>query len=404
MDFRFRVLLLIITELVAARQPMPSGHKTSRVVSETGRVEETFTDYFIGLLDPETRDRLIAQRDMDLENDRFTPSVDNNETEFTILGNITLGPIFSRATDSILFEIGEHPHLLIKYQLELENDIHPLLRESWYGKSASAHGLGPDVYFVSPAARLCATPTGKCLNDMGQLSFDSFKLDGATLRYTIMEKVRGVDISRFRQVHFREGNMGLVNAVNVGRELIRQIQELHEVAKIVHGDIYIGNIMIIVDPEQDPLNPPILQLIDFGRAFPVGNQTLPEFPVQRDYWNHHMCSHWQISGYEWARRDDVMKAVHATIMLMHPFSFIEFEAGLKHKGFHSLQTWKKTGRMYRTPSHDPVNVLEIPQAAKELIYQKFDSLLRISRGLGINDPIPYAELMRLLDEVSEIAK
>jgi hypothetical protein len=220
------------------------------------------------------------------------------------------------------------------------------------------------------------------------------------LRYMILEKVGGMDLDRFRRRQFTRGNMGLRNAVAIGSALIQELEKLHKISGIVHGDIYACNVMLV----GGSLTNSSIRLIDFGKAFPVQSKPLPTFPIyMRGTWFHELCTHWQIDGFAWARRDDVMKAVYTMIELMHPFSFQSYMSSLTEAGHKTLMSWKQSGRMYVTPYHDPVKSLAInSEAAKEMIYANLDTVLTITRNLDINEPIPYGLLITSLDAIISI--
>jgi hypothetical protein len=219
------------------------------------------------------------------------------------------------------------------------------------------------------------------------------------LRYLIIGKIDGMDLHQFRVARYPRGQMGLRDAAIIGSKLFRLLEILHVNATVVHGDIYPPNIMVMVPENMTDVSQVDLQFVDFGRAFIVSATPLPERPVMPKIWFHQLCTHWQMEGYMWARRDDVMKTVQTIIQTMHPVAFLLHEISVKEKGLAFLMKWKMVERMYVSPSHNPVAVLQVSWGTKIRLYKLLDEFLAIARSLRINTPIPYSTIIGILEEI-----
>ena len=397
------LLLVLITNSLAS-EPVAAdrfGRRIRSVIPSSGRVIEEYSETVMRLLDADKIERLARQDAIDGANDLFTPLIGNQTHEKTVLGTITLGPIFARGPTSVLFEIVEFPHLLIKYQVNCDEDeMHPMLPEAWYGGRAYGVGIAPPIVALSPPVGLCATSSGKCTTKMSMDEYDECRRDGiGILRYLIMGKIEGMDLQQFRVARYPRGQMGLRDAAIVGAKLFRILEILHANATVVHGDIYPPNVMAMIPATLTHVSEVDLQLVDFGRAFIVSSTPLPDRPVLPKIWFHHLCTHWQMEGYMWARRDDVMKTVQTIIELMHPVAFLLHENSVKEKGFGFLMRWKTLERMYVSPLHNPVGVLQVPLETKIRLYNLLDELLALARSLRINAPIPYQTMIGILEEI-----
>ena len=375
----------------------------SLTVLPSGRVEEHFSDEFFAKLDADSAERLRLQIISDKVNEAYTPrtnATSNHVFEETILGEISFSRIVARSRFSVIYRIAQHPNLLIKYQGQCDSydeDIHPLLLDAWYGSQANRYDLAPRIVAISPAAPLCPGRFGKCSFGISDKEFDArcgAKSSG-TIRYMIMEKFEGTNLVQFRTSIYatRSGSLGLENALRLGIELMSMLRVLHEDAQIVHGDIHAGNIMIHQGIEGLSMN-----FIDFGMSKKISNDTLlPTTPVfPRGLWYHRSCTPWQIDGFAWARRDDVMKLIYVMYQSMHPASYIDHQALVAQAGYEHMVEWKSHSRMYVTPHYDPVEVLRVSHARKATIYDLMDKILIMARRMTINDAPPYEELISLM--------
>ena len=363
------------------------------------RVIENYTDIVFRFIGPDASAQLLAQIELDENNDAYTPIMTNDSgstetsdmTEITPLGIIKLGKLVHVGYDTIVYEIEGYPDILIKYQLQCTDlgfDIHPLLRDFWYMTEAHAWDIAPRPIFVSPPGVVCETTTGKC-HGMSIRSLDLIKCrsEGGVARYMIMERAKGVTLHQLRASKYGSprGVMNIPNALTITYNVINTLARLHETAGIVHGDIHTGNIVIDVVGNK-------LQLIDFGRAFRRTRQ--PEEPIySRGAHHEFMNSLWQIEGYDWAARDDIIKKIQMLAHLMHPYCYQSMEHDIEMEGVDALCKWKREGDWFGSHSYDPLGSLSASAEMKQDIRDSLENMLTIGRSLGINQRIPYEALM-----------
>jgi hypothetical protein len=399
-----RLLLTLLFESLIASDP--PARRVVGIVQPSGRVVEDFSDQFKLKLHPDVAERLAAQSAQDTLNDQFTPHSVSILIEKTPFGVMTLGQTIHRGMHSTVYAIKEFPNLLIKYQAhcrDLDTEVHPLLLDAWHTNASSAIGVSPIIHFISPPARLCHALVGKCAFTMSRDDLVDCRDDDGVLRYMIMEKLEGKSLHNFRMKAFASTNgaMDFNTAISIGIELIRLIQRLHEEIHIVHGDIHSPNVMIKKSNETEFE----LKLIDFGLSFNISNVSLPENIVKpRGFWYHELYTIWQIEGFDWGPRDDVMRAIQTIAHLMHPYGYFDMERRLAEQGYRNLKSWKLTSNWFITSSLDPVMALKIGGARKGWIYALLDHILRIGRNMQINQRPPYEEIIAAFTECLEISK
>ena len=379
----------------------------SRRVLPSGRVLEEYSESFFAKLDYDASFRMRNLKRLDAEYDAFTPQTGataNHSAEITIYGNITFSSILTVSDSSIIFTIAEHPHALIKYQMDcpenISTHIHPLLRDAWYGYEAHRTELAPEVFFVSPPALPCPHKSGKCGFDMAQKRYDQCASTGGVVRYMIMARGHGINLFDLRKSKHanRMGALNLQSAFVIGARLMHKLSILHTESMIIHGDIHPGNILV---QEVGARTAYGLRFVDFGSAQRINiGEKLPETPIYpSSRWFHRACTQWQIRGYAWSRRDDIMKALYTIFQLMHPRStYVIYESHLQGLGIRALVNWKEAQPMYKTPDFDPIAASLLPEYAQAQLYELMNRLLVVARSMNINGPLPYTEIMNLLSD------
>lgn len=328
-------------------------------------------------------------------------------SEDTELGKITFRRRLHSGFASLVFQIDEHPDLVIKYRVDdclggYSDVVHPLVGEYNYMRNASLAGLAPRPIFLSASSTLCESKEGKCEFAMSESHYKFCRDANAMIRYMIMEKAHGVSLHEFRRTRFPEGKMGLRNALNIGATLIDMIGRLHLEAKVVHGDIHSPNIMISMDPKTEI---PHLALIDFGRAFTYPDRDMNESSNHTS--SHFLASktHWQIQGFSTAPRDDVLKALQTTAQIMHPFDFFDFENTLTRMGELSLLNWKMKANWFTASPFDSVaELVGVSDTIKIELRTRLLNVLNRVRELGINEPIPYRDIADELRQCASLAQ
>lgn len=370
----------------------------------TGRVIVPIESFNIS--DPTFSEIMLMQNKTDEINKEFTAKIESEYLwkEETSLGPITLGECLHSGQMSTVWTIVEHDDWLIKYQADCEYEVkpHPLIRDYWFtNKANEENNLAPRAHFLSPPSRLCDKQDGKCGFGMSNATFADCKAFNRTMRYMIMDRADGLSLHDFRLKLFgkTKGAIGLRNGAVIGSKLISLIRDLHLKAKIIHGDIHTPNVMISVDPVS---NSSQLQLIDFGNAFTKAIKSLPETRIHSPgKYFHEFFTVWQMSGYAWSARDDILKAIQSIAHIIQPFSFFAYEKQIKARGSRALVDWKMNGNWFVNSHYDPVdNIPGIPIYVREQLYRLLDEILRIVRSLGINSVIPYEDIVKRFDRIA----
>lgn len=361
----------------------------------------------IGRMQPlnDSRTKLILQDRIDVINDEFTPLTGVGDTESSPLGMLHLDTMIYNGISTTLFTGKEFPNLLIKYQAHCvgtNSEVHPLLKDVWYMNETNRLGISPRVHFISPPSDLCETQGGTCAFTMSSGDWENCQSKQSALRYMIMDRLDGVSLWQFQENNF--GFLDVSNAMVIGYYLIETLRKLHIEARVVHGDIYSRNVIIQTSNSTQACGFD-LKLIDFETAFRYPESPLSKFPIRKPYsWSHSLLTRWQMDGFAWAARDDIIKAIQTVAHLMHPPSYANYEDSLIRAGSKVFRRWKMLANWFLTPSRDPVDALPISSSGKQRIYSLLEQILEIGRGMRINGPLPYQELMNAMSECGRIAR
>jgi hypothetical protein len=371
-------------------------------------------EYDYSVYPPDVAERLKHQIIQDRQYDVFTPDLGTSNSEESPIGDLTFQQIVYRGRYTIIFSVLENPKIFIKYQANCDeigraNDtntplVHPLLTDHWFSTDAGKHGLSVRTLFVSPPALMCRRQRGKCYFDGEHDIYDACFKSWGTLRYMIMEKSPGLDLFDIR-AGFAQGVVPFHTAMSIGAVLIENLRRLHEDAKVVHGDIHCGNIML--EPDLSHQNIKVLKFIDFARSFQAYEPgAWPANVVhEREYYDHFYYTHWQAEGYAWSFRDDVMKAIQVIATIMNTYEYTEFEESIMKEGFESQQEYKRTAYLFEIPNHfSPIESLPVSDETKIRIRTLLVHVLELVRSLDdINDPPPYAEIVYAFSESERLA-
>ena len=270
---------------------------------------------------------LATQELEDEQNDIHTPTVEGLDgplLEYTSVGMLELGEIIHTGHESVIYKTINRPELLVKYQVNCDEirdgakPIHPLVYDYWMMREASMFEIAPEPIFLSPAA-LLVDVYGPVVNrkfpfTMSSADFLECLANEGSVRYMVMRKSEGASLHDYRK-QFRHHVVPIANASEITIRIIQALEQLHEDAGIVHGDIHVGNILIEqVDNSTDIR----VVLIDFGRARRVDRSLTNDRVNPVGKWMHQLCSPWQIDGREWARRDDIYKTIHLFSTIINP--------------------------------------------------------------------------------------
>ena len=426
--YQVKMLLLVIFVLPFASSSISSAsslsHSGDGMDADTlplyplyHRYVENYTAEILAKLTESHRKILLAQIYLDARNDVYAPAEDDFDgppQEYTPWGTIVLGNVIHKGGQSAVFEIRDHPDLLIKYQANCEDLdpakhlIHPLIRDYWYMLESFALRLSPEPLFLSPPSlfsRLFGVqPDRKYLFELSVSTVRSCIRQGGVIRYMIMRKSQGKSLHHFRH-YYQNSTIPLNVAAAITTAVIAGLEKLHEEAHIVHGDIHAGNIMVEWVGE---LRRYRISFIDFGRAFRDNRNFTNDRVNPIGYWNHYLCSPWQIDGREWARRDDVYKAILTFAIITNPIEYIrreEIEMRLRGTGgaiamkrnrfMFQMAPPARTHRSAYISTFDP---LEIESTFLTRTRDRLMNHLHMIQQMAtvflddINDDIPYNQL------------
>ena len=120
--------------------------------------------------------------------------------------------------------------------------------------------------------------------------------------------------------------------------------------------------------------------------------------------DHELRTQWQMDGYEWTERDDVMKAIQTMAQIMHTFEYFELEAAYRARGYSGLRDWKMNHFWFiPTLTRNPLTTLNISAEKKDEIRQILFDILQLARSMLLNRRPPYEELLSLISQCFRIA-
>jgi serine/threonine protein kinase len=365
----------------------------------TGRVSEIYNADFFEKLDHETSLRLQDQLKVDAEKIEFQPRI-NDMTEVTEIGTVQLGDVVHRGHSTTIFKIVGDDTKLIKYQVhseQISSTLHPLLADAWYMNEAHEAGVGPRVLAVSPPSLLCEKQQGKCKFRMTPKEYQICTQRQCTVRYMIMERVGGINLYQLKI----QRKLEMTYIFRIGVNLISKLWKLHTEALVVHGDVHSGNVMLV----QQPDGRYTIRLVDFGRAFRYRQNITTQRVNKPGFWFHYLLTSWQMRGYAWAARDDIARAIQIIAQLMNPVEeYGNYEKGFEKSGIVTMLVWKEQQDWFSMPNFDPIeNLPGINEETKAKIRDCLDGILHIVRNLGINDPIPYDDIMDFFEMAAEFS-
>ena len=280
--------------------------------------------------------------DYDRENAEFEPDLTSIALAWPH-GTLTLGEVIHRGHESVVYLVRETPNLLVKYQANCDslkkNDYHPLVKEFHYGKHAHSLGISPNPLFVSPATAIIDSH----ITDLFKMNRDELVFcsrRGGSMRFLVLERNPvHRDLYSFQGL-FPERIVPIHIAMQIGINIVDSLQRLHRDAKIVHGDIHLGNVLI----DSETLD---VQIIDFGLSR-YNSRKFLESPVNRfGYWYHSALTHWQIAGFEWSMRDDIFNAMRTIALLMNSEQYSTYEKQLTRD--YGLSEWRAKNFIFSIP-------------------------------------------------------
>ena len=343
-------------------------------------------------LSEDFRRRLGAQDIEDIIHATTAP--DLNQTSFMWPGHedLLINAVIHRGHESALFRIEDSETVLVKFQAdcdEIGHSINPLLNDYWFGKEAAAAGIGPDVFFLSAPSPMSDTLITKYFTMSPELRQDCVR-QGGSVRYMVLALIPDAIDLRFVRERYPVHMLPFAKGMELGIKLIEEIRRLHLTARIVHGDIHPGNMLLD--------NRGNIKIIDYGRAR-FNQRELTNKPVQKyGRWYHQGFSPWQIEGYEWSMRDDIYNAIRSIALMINGDQYYRYEETLARNW--TLMNWKKFEFIFSLPISelnrhnpwlvfDPISSLKVSESRKAEIREALERVLDSVRSLRDINQVPY---------------
>jgi serine/threonine protein kinase len=347
------------------------------------------------LLDADARERYIDQVQQDRINARFLPQM-NGRFELWAIGALEIDFMLYNGRQSSLYSIRNDPSLLLKYEADCDevalDNMHPLLLDFWYGQSAFEVGVGPQNLFVSPPKPIDNSSAIVQRFTMPRKTLNTCVADGGTIRFMVMKRLpSALDLYEL-QDQFPSGMVPFNLVIRIAISMLSKLQNLHTIARVVHGDIHPGNIMVTTNEPGARV-----WIIDYGRSR-ANFAAQSKSPINKPFaWLSLAMSHWQIEGYEWSARDDVYNFIRTLALIMNGDEYDAFEERLKKTGQQEILHWKRFGAVWFVPPEyataNPVDKLHINENRKTEIKQSLGRILSYVRSLNdVDDVVDYAKL------------
>ena len=287
------------------------------------------------------------QVNVDRQVDQATPDLQSQFEWIPGLGRVSIGVLLGRGASSLVYAVQGNANLALKYQSNCYsmNEIHPLIKDNFFGTLAFQSGVSMERFFVSPPAHLPEQRNAKTMFSGDQAFLMQCSRKGGTIRYMLMQRVDGcLGVIGPK----RPGSVRL--SMKVGMMLMNMLNTLYTDYGIGHGDIHAGNVCFLrVNNEK-----PKLILIDFEQSFFVR----PQCTWQGSPHANPALSPWGIAGFRTNARDDVFNAIFTAADVMFdgsPWSHAQKLAAANEVS--DLINWKFHSDFFSYPTdqiaHDP---------------------------------------------------
>ena len=288
---------------------------------------------------------------------------------------------------SSLWAVHGNSDLLVKYQIYMLTDrdmeyFHPLSREYYMMSRIQHMGFTPKVHYLSgPSLLLPRFVSSEKVShvNMADQNWQSYAV-GRDVRFMVMERIHGAPLCQMQTFSFTENQVALI-----GFKMLKILQQLHDHAGIVHGDIHAGN--LIYESARNGL-----KLIDFGLA----NFIMPANVQGPPRAQHYLYAPWEQEGFRPERRDDVYRAVIILVEFFVGYNFLEqwfnqqsFEESLRAKKFANLFAPR-----VKTNSNNP-HVTHLTNLHLAHL-DKWSNILKLAQSVNLNERPPYEAILAQL--------
>ena len=364
----------------------------------------TYTDEYLSTIGETTRAWAEEFLTMDAINSQSAPRLRHDTEWAPLIGSpvalapVRLGSRMARTSQSTVFGVRGNPRLVIKFQnncRDLNDEIHPLLRDYWFLRRLVGLGVSPDVHFLSPPAKLAFPMTTKTnfgmTHDLRSRCMNSPR---SSVRYMIIEKVGPSIFTLIKRAGDLATSISLVDAMTVASKAIRALQRMHMYG-VVHGDVHPGNIVKVAE------NSPEIRFIDFGFAFlaneKAGKPEQVRAPLSTIHW---FASPYELRGSRTSYRDDVFRAILVAALMMNGAAYTEYLYGLQEDGPAMLR-FKDEDFLFTIPRGADV-LASLPN--RDSVRHHLVRLLSIVRGLhGVDELPPYTAIQAELADIISFA-
>lgn len=305
-----------------------------------------------------------------------------------------------RTRSSVIMTVHNTRRVLIKYQANCNKagKVHPLMRDFALLKKVQSANVTPKVFFLSPPVAFPITAT---LKTAIGISYDErvacATRPGAHVRFLVMERL-GASVEDYVYEEAENGRMiSFAHALRFTASLVVAIEKIHRLG-VVHGDIHWGNVVLL---DQDKPG-----LIDFGRG-----HFIDDFVGSEPIWfkpmgnSHCFLSHWNILGYRFSMRDDVLAAIQVGAYMLNGHAYQDYCTGLE-SSVANMRSFKEEGFLFAVPGlPDRGDTLALGPSDKQTLNETLTEVLALARSVThVNDIPPYTEIHSALMTAAAITE
>ena len=305
--------------------PVPIPFQLPSYAIESAMVHESIRPFFV---------ELMAS---DKNNVKSTPYLIYDGEILPGDRRIKIGDRIARQPFAMVFHIGNDGNQVIKYELICYKNagvVPEIMRDFWFLREAAKLGVSPPVEFLSPPAKL--PPYKKPKTDFqSEYLKDCLEGSDSHVRYMVMGRIEKTvaDLMRQEDMPIEER---FVLGLKMGVSVLAKIKELHD-KDIIHGEVCPGNIALLDGTDN-------FGLIDFGRAKFV-SELVPGTKLSSPQAGGCYTTFYQMDGFGYSFRDDVILAVEAVAFLMTGLAVVK-KCYAFHQDNKKMYEFHKSGSLF----------------------------------------------------------